>query len=133
MITALRRELYGRYDENVAAKKSSGTKRPPRPRQSTIEVDPAWLDQLSEDEKPRSKRSRSGAPPTPASTPPSRKPDRNTIPVQSRWLIPPVPKEGKASQPPARPPPPPAATAVKPRGKLPPPLPREDSEDESKK
>jgi hypothetical protein len=57
-------------------------------------------------------------------------PRHDTIDVDSRWLIPPLPKEGpgKATEESRKQPPPlPAVViAVKPRGKLPPPLPRED-------
>jgi hypothetical protein len=81
----------------------------------------AWLEQLPEDEKPR-KRGAAGK----AGAADGK---RNTIPVQSKWLIPPVPKDAAADRPAGSPPPLPASVAVKPRGKLPPPLPREDNED----
>jgi hypothetical protein len=97
-------------------------------------VDPSWLDQLSEEERPRSKRSHPAPPPSKrASTPPASKESDETIDVDSAWLIPPVPAlPGKVSKPP-RPPPPPAVIAVKPRGKLPPPLPRDDGDERPKK
>ena len=78
-------------------------------------MDPAWLEP-HEDEKP----------------PSATKTARNTIPVKSAWLIPPLPHEAKRQEPHGKPPPP-SAIAARPRGKLPPPLPREDGEDEPKK
>jgi len=125
----------------VAARKGSKPNHPPAPRKSVVDVDPAWLEDLAEEERPPTKRGR----PTPPPTPPSAAPRRNTIPVQSSWLIPPLPdevkKEGKAAKPPPKParPPlpkpsgPPVVITTKPKGKLPPPLPRTDDEDDTGK
>jgi hypothetical protein len=125
----------------VAASKSSGSKRPPHARRSTIDVDITWADQLPEEEKPankHAKNARKGPPPLPRqSTLPSnvtRVPRRDTIEVDSRWIVPPLPSEAhgkaqdKVAQPRKSPPPLPAPLVAKPRGKLPPPLPREDDE-----
>lgn len=112
----------------MTAKKSSAPGSPPHPRKntSTIEVDPAWLEPPADDEKARSEH-------TPAARPRSAATGaiHKTIPVQSAWLMPPLPRE-TADQPAGKPPRP-AALAVKPRGKLPPALPREDRDDESEK
>jgi hypothetical protein len=61
---------------------------------------------------------------------PSSQGRRDTIEVNSGWLIPSIPEIAlpKKSEPARMPPPLPASLAVKPRGKLPPPLPREDGE-----
>ncbi len=82
-----------------------------------IDVDPAWLEELADDEK------------APSTAP------RNTIPVQSSWLIPPLPDEvkkpskvPKPTRPPAKPSRPPVTITTKPKGKLPPPLPRTDDD-----
>ena len=89
-------------------------------------MDPAWLELPADDEKARSEH-------TPAARPRSAATGaiHKTIPVQSAWLMPPLPRE-TADQPAGKPPRP-AALAVKPRGKLPPALPREDRDDESEK
>ncbi len=99
-------------------------------------MDPEWLEELADDEKPPSKQGR----PTPSPKAPSTAPRRNTIPVQSSWLIPPLPDEVKKPskvprppRPPAKPSRPPVTITTKPKGKLPPPLPRtDDGEDEGK-
>ncbi len=54
-----------------------------------------------------------------------------TIEVDSRWLIPSIPemKPVKAREAQPRPQTPPASLAVKPKGKLPPPIPRDDRDD----
>jgi hypothetical protein len=116
----------------VAARKGSKPNNPPAPRKSVVDVDPAWLEEIAEEERPPTKRGR------PAPPPPSAAPRRNTIPVQSSWLIPPLPEEvkteGKKSRPPVRKPSrPPVVITTKPKGKLPPPLPRTDDEDDSGK
>jgi hypothetical protein len=67
----------------------------------------------------------------PAPAPPSSKGRRDTIEVNSGWLIPSIPEMAplkKKSERPPMPPPLPASLAVKPRGNLPPPQPREDDE-----
>jgi hypothetical protein len=97
----------------------------PRPRQNTIEVDPAWLEQLSAQEKPRSKRATS-RPPPPV---PAVRARADTIQVESGWLIPPVPPSATGHRRSARPPPLPASVAAKPRRKAPPPLPRKERDD----
>jgi hypothetical protein len=103
-----------------------------------MEVDMSWLEKLPEEERPRRKGDRGAPPPLPAGV---ARPKNNTIPVQSRWLVPPIPKDevGKeAGERPRRPhqeppapesKPVPASVAAKPRGKLPPPLPREDQDE----
>ncbi len=81
-----------------------------------MEVDPSWLEKLPEDERPKRRVSR---------TPPSTR--DSTIPVQSGWLVPPLPGEVPPAERDASKPPPLPSTA-KPKGKLPPPLPREEDE-----
>jgi len=107
-------------------------------------VDSSWLEQLSEEERPKSKLPRPAPPPPPASKrgaapppppskraaaapPPSKEESGEVIDVNTSWLIPSMPP-GKVSPAP-RQPPPPAVISVKPRGKLPPPLPRDDDDE----
>jgi hypothetical protein len=82
-----------------------------------------------EEEKLPSKGVRKGPPPLPR---PSKMPRHDTIEVDSRWLIPPLPKEShvRTGEQPRREAPllPIPIIASKPRGKLPPPLPREDDD-----
>jgi hypothetical protein len=80
-----------------------------------------------EEEKLPSKGVRKGPPPLPR---PSKIPSHDTIEVDSRWLIPPLPKEsyGKTGEQSRREVPLAPVIASKPRGKLPPPLPREDDD-----
>jgi hypothetical protein len=111
----------------VAAKKGSTPQRPPPPRpprKSVTDVDPAWLEDLAEDEKPPSKRGRK--------TPPPRRPS-STIPVEAGWLIPPLPEEVKTQAKVPKLSHPPVKITTKPKGQLPPPLPRTDDEDDGGK
>ncbi len=121
---------------------------PPPPRKQTMEVDAAWL--VGEEERtseraprrsqrpPASKRPaastrqpatqpKSPAAPLQASAPVSRRslkpPRRETIDVELAWLEPDARKDARTK---AQPPPFPGASGQKPRGKLPPPLPREE-------
>lgn len=91
----------------------------------TLEVDPAWLEDLPEEEKPPA-RKRSKRPPSVPRAPKATR--RDTIQVKSEWLMPPLPEANPPARRPARPPPLPQ-TMAKPRGKLPPPLPREEPEE----
>jgi hypothetical protein len=101
----------------VTDKKSTGKRR------VTMEVDMAWLEELPEEQKhPPRKRSKR-PPPLPR---PSKPPRRDTIEVKSEWLIPPLPEGHAAGGKPAAPAT--HGTVAKPRGKLPPPLPREEPE-----
>lgn len=78
-----------------------------------MEVDPAWLEPIEAEKAEKAAKTEK----------------KSTISVKSDWLIPPLPHEAKKEPAPPKPPPP-QVLAVKPRGKLPPPLPRDDGEDE---
>jgi hypothetical protein len=86
-------------------------------------VDMAWLEKLPEEEKPANRRAPRAPPPRPAKAG-----KHDTIPVESEWLLPPLPKDAPTGDKPPKPPPLPSV-AVKPKGRLPPPLPREDDDD----
>ncbi len=90
----------------------------PAPRH-TIEVEAAWLEEAKQPASARPKTRR----------PPPGAPRRDTIEVDRRWLIPPLPAVA-IDDPRQQPPPIPAALATKPRGKLPPPLPRDDANED---
>lgn len=116
----------------MAAKKTSGPKdSSPQVRQKTTDVDLEWLGKVLEEEKAsKSAKKGKGPPPIPSLSSQATAPRHDTIDVDSKWLIAPVAKKWrrKGTDEPAKPLPLPSAIAVKPRGKLPPPLPREDDE-----
>jgi hypothetical protein len=82
-----------------------------------------WLDRHLEADKLSSKPARKGPPPLPTRSP---IPLGDTIEVDSRWLLPPLPRggPGNANGAPRKPPSLPLPIGVKAGGKLPPPLPR---------
>jgi hypothetical protein len=118
----------------LAAKKGPGSRDSlPQVRQKTTDVDLEWLGKVLEEEKAsKGTKKGKGPPPIPSVSSQPTMPRHDTIEVDSKWLIPPVTKKWrrKTSDEPREPLPLPSSIAVKPRGKLPPPLPRED-EDES--
>jgi hypothetical protein len=117
----------------VAAKKGPGSKASlPQVRQKTTDVDLEWLGKVLEEEKTsKGAEKGKGPPPLPSVSSQPTIPRHDTIEVDSKWLIPPVAKKWrrKTSPEPREPLPLPSSIAVKPRGKLPPPLPREDEDE----
>jgi hypothetical protein len=89
-----------------------------------VEVDTAWIEELPEEPKAAARKRGKGPPPLPRR---SRPPRRDTIEVKSEWLMPPLPEGHEAGGKPVKPTTH-TTTGAKPRGKLPPPLPREEPE-----
>jgi hypothetical protein len=121
----------------VAAKKSTGSKdSTPHVRQTTTDVDLEWLGKVLEEEKSSGKRARKGKgpPPVRSQSDVPTVPRHDTIEVDSKWLIAPVAKKWrkKTGDEPRKPLPLPAVVAVKPMGRLPPVVPREDDEDSAR-
>jgi hypothetical protein len=111
----------------MPGRKGSGEKpSSPRVHATTTAAEPG-LPPPAPQRKPAGKWVKRGTPPLAGTSKPAR---HSTIEVNSRWLIPSIPEIAipKRSEPPRQPLPLPATLAVKPRGKLPPPLPREDRE-----
>ncbi len=134
----------------MSDKKTTGRRR------VTMEVDMSWLEEvLPEAPAPPSARKRSKRPPplpaghaAPAPARPSKPPKHKTIEVKAEWLMPPLPEAATSGtakhagerhghdkhahdtrahgEEKHRPPQTPHAAVPKPRGKLPPPLPREE-------
>jgi hypothetical protein len=111
----------------MPGRKGSGDKpSSPRVRVATSSAEPAPAPPAPQ-RKPAGKWVKRGPPPPAGPSKPVR---HNTIEVNSRWLIPSIPEIALPTrgEPALQPLPVPANLAVKPRGKLPPPLPREDHE-----
>jgi hypothetical protein len=113
----------------MSAKTGPGSKRSlPRVHSTTV-IDVEWLGPLLGKPSTPSKRVKKVSPRI--LTRPSKGPRRDTIDVDSQWLIRTAPRERNAREERRKQLPFPSILVVKPRGQLPPSIPREDPESAS--